>query len=161
MYACQSVTLDFFEQAPFRFEASVEVPATPDAIFDSFEDAHAWTVWVPPIRHVEWTSPKPFGVGTTRTVTMSGGMIGREEFIAWERGSRMAFRFVESSQKNLRAFAEDYQVVELGPGASQLTWKVAMEVTGINRTLMPLFAPLMRPGLAWMLRRFARHMQGA
>ena len=34
---------------------------------------------------MEWTSPKPFGLGTTRTVTMSGDLAGYEEFIAWER----------------------------------------------------------------------------
>ena len=34
-----------------------------------------------PIQKVEWTSPKPYGVGTTRSVHMMGDMVGYEEFI--------------------------------------------------------------------------------
>ena len=67
MSECRKVGPSFFASAPARFEATVEVEATPQKIFEVFEDAHAWTVWALPIKKVEWTSPKPFGVGTTRT----------------------------------------------------------------------------------------------
>ncbi len=159
MHECRKIGLEFFETAPFRLEASVEVDATPGRVFDIFEDADAWTVWVPPIKHVEWTSPKPFGVGTTRTVTMSGGLLAEEEFIAWERGRRMAFYFRRASQKNLLAFGEDYQVTDLGGGRSRVTWRVAMEVGGVNRLLMPVTGPLVRVGLRWMLGRLRRYIQ--
>ena len=62
MYRCEAVGLEFLDRAPARFDSVVDVRATPQQIFDVFEDAHAWTVWAPMIRKVEWTSPKPFGV---------------------------------------------------------------------------------------------------
>jgi uncharacterized protein YndB with AHSA1/START domain len=161
MYDCKRVDLSFFESAPSSFSAVVEIAATPDRVFDAFEDAHAWTVWAPPIRGVEWTSPQPFGVGTTRTVTMAGNMVGEEEFIAWERGKRMAFYFTRCSTNTIRAFAEDYVVTDLGNGRTRVRWTMAMEPAGISRLTMPAFAPLMRLGLAWMLRRCGRYVERA
>jgi len=159
VFACRKVGLDFLGSAPARFDAKVEIHATPEEIFDVFEDAHAWTVWAPPITNVEWTSPKPYGVGTTRTVSMMGGLVGYEEFIAWERGKRMAFCFVGASRNNISAFAEDYRVTELGTGKTRVEWTMAMEPVGLGKWTMPLFAPLMRVGLQWMLGRFGRYVE--
>ena len=39
----------------------------------------------------------------------------------------MAFRFNEASKKGVRAFAEDYQVTELGGGRSSVEWTMAMD----------------------------------
>ena len=39
---------------------------------------------------------------------MRGGIVGYEEFIAWEPGRRMAFRFNEASMDTIKRFAEDY-----------------------------------------------------
>lgn len=154
MYACDKTTLDFFDHASACYVAEVRVRATPERIFEVFEDAYAWTVWAPPIQAVHWTSPRPFGVGTTRTVHMPGGMLGVEEFIAWEPGKRMAFCFTSCSKPNVRAFAEDYKVEELGDGTCRVQWTMAMEPTGISRLTMPLSGPFMRLGLRWMLGRF-------
>jgi hypothetical protein len=159
MYECTKLDTSFFDSASTSVTAVVEVAATPDRIFDVFEDAHAWTVWAPPIQKVEWTSPKPFGIGTTRTVTMAGNMIGEEEFIAWERGKRMAFYFTRCSSSSVKAFAENYVVSDLGNGRSRVGWTMAMEPAGISRLTMPVFAPLLRVGLGWMLRRFARYVE--
>ncbi len=113
----------------------------------------------PPIRRVEWTSPKPFGVGTTRTVYMAGGLVGDEEFIAWEPGRRMAFRFDAISRKQVDAFVEDYRVEDLGSEVCRVSWTMALAPLGPGKIAMPLAAPLMRVGLQWMLGRFARHVE--
>ena len=42
---------------------------------------------------------------------MRGGIIGDEEFLAWEPHSHMAFRFNEASTGSIAAFAEDYRIV--------------------------------------------------
>ena len=161
MQECREVGLEFFKTAPACFEATVDVAATPEQIFEVFEDAHAWTVWALPIQNVEWTSPKPFGVGTTRTVSMMGGLVGEEEFIAWESGKRMAFRFARCSVGTIKAFAEDYTVTELGADRCRVRWVMAMEPAGFSRVTMPLFAPIMRLSLGWMLRRFKRYVETA
>ena len=72
-FECTPVGIDFLEQTKNVFVATEIVRATPEQIFDVFEDAHSWTVWALPIQKVEWTSPKPFGIGTTqgRILTLS------------------------------------------------------------------------------------------
>lgn len=158
MHPCREVGLEFFDAAPARFEAVVEIAATPADVFDAFEDAASWPAWALPIKHVEWTSPPPFGVGTTRTVTMVGG-VGKEVFIAWERGRRMAFRFTETSMPNTAAFAEDYQVTDLGGGRTRVRWVMAMEPTGASAAMLRVLGFAMRWGLQHMLNRFRAHVE--
>jgi hypothetical protein len=159
MYSCEKTDMDFFDRASACYVAEVRIRATPERIFEVFENAHAWTVWALPITGVQWTSPRPFGVGTTRTVHMMGGMIGVEEFIAWESGKRMAFCFTECSKPNVRAFAEDYEVEDKGDGTCSVRWKMALEANGIGRVFLPLTGLMMQPGLQWMLGRFKAHVE--
>jgi carbon monoxide dehydrogenase subunit G len=154
MYGCRPVGIEFCDTAPHRFTTEVVIHATPEQIFEVFEDPDSWVVWALPIRRVEWTSPRPFGVGTTRTVTMTGGLVGKEEFIAWERGRRMAFRFTEASMAAVTAFAEDYQLSDAGNGRTRVRWVMAMEARGANDVGLRLFGWTMRLGLAFLLRRF-------
>jgi uncharacterized protein YndB with AHSA1/START domain len=151
--------MEFFDEAPARLVAEVEIAATPDDVFAAFEDADSWPRWALPIKRVEWTSPPPFGVGTTRTVTMIGG-VGKEVFIAWERGRRMAFRFTETSMPNTAAFAEDYQVTDLGGGRTRVRWVMAMEPTGPSAAMLRVLGFAMRWGLQLMLNRFRAHVEG-
>jgi carbon monoxide dehydrogenase subunit G len=159
MHPCRDVGLDFVEHAPFRYVAEVTVRATPEQIFEVFEDAEAWVVWALPIQKVEWTSPKPFGVGTTRTVSMTGGMVGDEIFIAWERGRRMAFRFTAASMPGVGAFAEDYQVTELGDRRCRVRWVMALEPTGANAVVMRFTGWMVGFGLQFMLGRFRSYVE--
>jgi len=159
MNACRPIDQEFFAQAPVRFDAEVVVRATPEQIFETFEDADAWVAWAVPIQGVAWTSLPPFGVGTTRTVTMSGGMIGDEEFIAWERGTHMAFRFTETNIPQMGAFGEDYRVTDLGDGRCRVHWVMAMEPLGANVVILRLFGWAMQAGLQFMLNRFRAYVE--
>src|SRR5579885_1877669 len=97
MVSCERVDLDFIETAPYRFRNSVELAITPEQLFEVLADPQSWPHWATVITKVTWTSPEPLGVGATRTVHMRGGIVGDEEFLAWEPFSRMAFRFNECS----------------------------------------------------------------
>lgn len=149
MFACKIVDVDFLATARHRFYAEETITATPEQIFEVFEDPHSWTVWATPIQRVEWTSPKPFGIGTTRTVSMSGNLVGEEVFIAWERGKRMAFCFTTMSQNSIESFAEDYQVTDLGNGTCKVQWTMAMQPKGFSKVMLAVFGPIM----AWYNRR--------
>ncbi|MCV7368755.1 MxaD family protein [Mycolicibacterium duvalii] len=143
MPACERVDLSFVETAPFRFVSTVELPITPEQLFEVLADAQSWPQWATVITDVTWTSPEPRGVGTTRTVTMRGGIVGDEEFLAWEPFRHMAFRFNEASRGGIAAFAEDYRVVRT-PGGCHLTWVMAMKPAGLAaRVGMTLGRPLM------------------
>jgi uncharacterized protein YndB with AHSA1/START domain len=159
MKECKPIDMNFFDEAPARFEAETEIVASPEKIFDVFEDARSWAQWAPPIQRVDWTSPKPFGIGTTRTVTMSMGIVGDERFIAWERGRRMAFCFTHTTVPNMAAFGEDYHVEDLGNGRCRVRWIMALDPEGASKTFMPLTAPLMRWSLRFMLGRLKRYVE--
>lgn len=159
MNVCRKIDGNFFLNAPARYEAQVEVRATPEKIFDIFEDADSWPRWAPPITNVEWTSSQPFHVGTTRTVSMIGGIVGEEEFSAWDRGKHMAFYFTRTNLPNVAAFGEDYRVENLGGGRCEVRWVMAMDPTGSSKMLMPLTGPLMKMGLQYMLGRFGRYVE--
>ncbi len=156
---CTAVDMDFFDQAPYCFTATETVKASPEAIFAVFEDADSWPAWADPIQHVEWTSPQPFGLGTTRTVSMMGGLIGWEEFIAWERGKRMAFCFTHVAKDNIESFAEDYVVEDRGDGTCQVSWRMAMAPKGASKVFMPLFSPVMGFMVRRMFRKFRQYTE--
>lgn len=155
MYPCERVDLDFISDAPFRFVSTVDLAITPEQLFDVLSDAGSWPQWASVITKVSWTSPQPYDIGTTRTVTMRGGIIGDEEFLAWEPYSHMAFRFNEASTTSIAAFAEDYWIVPTDEGC-HLTWVMAMKPKGTAaRVGMSAGKPLM----AWMFQRFLHNLR--
>lgn len=141
MLPCERVDLDFLRSAPQRFSNSVDLAIAPEELFGVLADADAWPQWATVITKVTWTSPEPHGVGTTRLVNMRGGIVGSEEFLAWEPGRHMAFRFNESSTSALAAFAEDYRI-EPTPQGCRLTWSLANRLTGPARLVAPVTGPL-------------------
>ena len=158
-YECIPVGLEFLEETKNVFRSEQIVKATPEQIFDVFEDEEAWTVWAFPIQRVEWTSPKPFGVGTTRSVYMMGELKVYEEFVAWERGKRMAFTFVGASKDNPERFLEDYRVTDLGNGTCRVEWYMGMEKRGGVTWRDTFTRPIMTMVNRHMFRKFKRYTE--
>ncbi len=154
MFPCEPVDLNFIENARYRFRNSVDLAVTPEQLFEVLADAESWPRWAPVITKVTWTSPEPRGVGTTRVVNMRGGIVGDEEYIAWEPFTHMAFRFNECSTRSVAAFAEDYRV-EVIPGGCRLTWTMAQKPAGRARLGIFLGGPL----LNLALRRFLKNLR--
>jgi carbon monoxide dehydrogenase subunit G len=155
MHPCERVGLDFIDTAPFRFISTVDLTIAPEQLFEVLDDAESWPQWATAITKVTWTSPQPHGIGTTRTVDMRGGIVGDEEFLAWEPHSHMAFRFNEASTASIAAFAEDYRVVPTAAGCS-LTWVMAMKPNGLAARLG---MSLGRPVMSWMFQRFLHNLR--
>ncbi|MFN6542378.1 SRPBCC family protein [Mycolicibacterium nivoides] len=154
-YQCERVELDFIDRAPFRFVSTVDLAITGEQLFEVLSDETSWPHWATVITNVEWTSPEPRGVGTTRTVTMRGHIVGDEEFLAWEPFSHMAFRFNTSTSNAISAFAEDYRVVETADGC-HLTWVMAMKPSGLAGRLGMTMG---RPVMAWLFQRFLHNLR--
>jgi carbon monoxide dehydrogenase subunit G len=154
-YPCQKVELDFIDAAPVRFVSKVDLAITPEQLFEVLGDAASWPHWATVITKVVWTSPEPRGVGTTRTVTMRGNIVGDEEFIAWEPYSHMAFRFNQSNSNAISAFAEDYRVVETAEGC-HLTWVMAMKPSGLAGKLGMILG---QPVMGWLFQRFLHNLR--
>lgn len=154
MHPCERVDLSFVETAPYRFRNSVDLAITPEQLFEVLGDAESWPRWAKVITKVTWTSPEPRGIGTTRVVEMRGGIVGDEEFIAWEPFTHLAFRFNACSTKAVSAFVEDYRVAVI-PGGCRLTWTMAQQPARGAGLGMAVFSPL----LNLALRRFLRNLR--
>ncbi len=152
LHPCERVDASFADTAPHRYSNSVELNVTPEQVFEVLADASAWPRWATVITDVTWTSPEPRGIGTTRTVRMRAGIVGNEEFLAWEPHSHLAFRFNECSTKGIRAFAEDYRIVST-PTGCRLTWTMAMSGDRPTSVSLRLFAPLMNATFRHFLRK--------
>lgn len=155
MHQCERVGLDFIDSALFRFVSTVDLTINPEQLFEVLDDAESWPQWATAITKVTWTSPQPHGVGTTRTVDMRGGLVGDEEFLAWEPHSHMAFRFNQASSRSIAAFAEDYRVKPTATGCN-LTWVMAMKPSGVAARLG---MTLGRPVMARMFQKFLYNLR--
>ncbi len=116
------------EKAPWRFENAAELDAKPEDVFDVFADGESWPRWFEGIRRVEWTSPEPKGVGTTRTVTLSMVTV-HEQFLVWDRGRRFTFRFTGGSLPLFSAGIEDYRLEPIGKDRTRFSYGVYLEPT--------------------------------
>jgi Polyketide cyclase / dehydrase and lipid transport len=137
--SCRSVDAAFFDTARWRFRSDAELPVTAKAAFALFEDASAWPKWISAITRVTWTSPRPFGAGTTRTVELRGATVF-EHFFRWEQDRRFSF-FVLSHDAPLplfRALAEDYLLEDLPGGRCRFTYVVALDPAFALRVLGPI-----------------------
>lgn len=147
MRTLRVVDPSFLDTAPIRDSLVQTLPVGAEAVFRCFEDGDAWGEWIPPIESVTWTSPKPYGVGTTRTVTLTKGGID-EEFFIWEPGKRMAFYFVRSTMPIVKAFAEDYVLTPRGNDQCELRWNWAIEAGLLGRVFNMGFKKAGRKSLA-------------
>ena len=156
MLPCRPVDATFFETAPERFRYEVELACTPARLFEILEDPASWPRWAPGIARVEWTSPRPYGVGTTRTVSLRGGPQIVEEFTVWEPGRALAFHVREATEAVWWSFAERYEIVASGAGC-KLTWTIAYAPRDVFAKLHPWIRPAMRATLkvfTLLLRRY-------
>lgn len=120
----------------FPFPASI--------VWASLLDGAAWTQWLP-ITKVTWTSPQPFGEGTTRTVEIGKETV-EETFFAWEDGRRMAFRF-EASTLPISAAVEDYTLINHEKGCELLWTGYATGLAVIGGLVSKQLAKGIREGL--------------
>lgn len=113
--------------------------------------------WCRIIQRIEWTSPRPFGIDTTRTAySLAGTNVLRERFFRWQEGRRKSFYVFEASMPLFRAFAEDYLVEPTGEDSSRFTWTIAAEPNPIAA----LANPFNRRLLSTLLTDTRRHFSG-
>jgi hypothetical protein len=139
---------DFLEAAPFRYVNTVDMPVPAEPVWEALTADDAFVSWSFLVTGLRWTTPRPFGVGTAREVTMLRLLTFRERYYRWEEGRRKTFSAVEVSVPGLRRVAEDY-VVERTPGGSRFIWTVALEPGPMLKPILRLTNPI----TARMIRR--------
>jgi hypothetical protein len=87
---------------------------------------------------VEWTSPAPYGVDSTRVATVAGLIKVQEHFFLWEEGHRYAFYGAAMNLGLFAKLAEDYVVEPRGDGACAFTWTIAIEPSPLGKPGAPV-----------------------
>jgi Polyketide cyclase / dehydrase and lipid transport len=138
-FKCDPVDETFFEEAPMRLRAGFEI-ARPAAAVWADLTADGTLEWCRILQEVRWTSPRPFGVGTTREVNaLWGANRIREHYFRWdEEGMRHSFYVTESSGPLFKSLAEDYLVEPRGEDACRFTWTIAVAPTAVGRPGTPI-----------------------
>ncbi len=144
-YPLESADASFLADAPHVFRYQKRFDASPEQVWASLTSDESLAAWGPSIKRVTWTSPRPFGVGTTRDVVAPGGATLRERYFRWEEGHRHSFCVYESSLPLFRRFAEDY-VVEADGAGTRFTWTVALAARSALAGPFRLLAPAVKAG---------------
>jgi uncharacterized protein YndB with AHSA1/START domain len=131
-----------FSTAPYVYRYPVELDVCPERVWESLTSDRALAAWGLGLHSLTWTSPRPFGVGTTREVVLPGKVLTvRERFFRWEEGSRKSFYGTEVNRPVLNRIAEDY-LVEKTDSGSRFTWTIALEPTDRTKRLLQIAAPV-------------------
>ncbi|WP_067901090.1 SRPBCC family protein [Nocardia vaccinii] len=131
----------FLATAARRYVHTVDIAAGPQDVWDMLTADDALVSWSAVITASKWISPRPFGVGTTRLVTLGGVVRLEERFYRWEEGERMTFTVDAASIPGLKRFAEDL-VLRPAPGGTQLTWTFALEGNPLLQPLLSVASPV-------------------
>jgi hypothetical protein len=151
-YELQPADESIFETAPEVYRYRVRLSVAPERVWESLTSDASLSAWRLPIRRLTWTSPRPFGVGTTREIELSLRTLAiRERFFRWDEGRGYSFYVEALNRPGVRRFAEDYVVEPDGAGAA-FTWTIALEPVGALTPVMKLLRPVNRAGFGQVTR---------
>jgi polyketide cyclase/dehydrase/lipid transport protein len=159
-YAVETADEHVFTSAPYLFRYEKTLAAPPAAVWESLASDESLSAWSSTVASVNWTSPRPFGIGTTREVALAPGLVRvRERFFRWDEGHGYSFAAVEANIPVFKTFAEDYVVEPHGPdGAStRFTWTVAVEPKSAFALPFKLLAPVLKLAFGRMAADGERH----
>lgn len=144
MFKLEPVDAGFFDAAQWRFVDTFDIGVPASEVWGELVADGALS-FCRSLRGARWTSPRPFGVGTTRTMpALFGALIVEETYFRWEEGRRQSFYINRASLPMFRRLAEDYLLEETSPGTCRLTWKIAVDPTPLGRVGKPLTGLIMR-----------------
>lgn len=103
---------------------------------------------------VTWTSPPPYGVGTTRQAVAAKLITVQERFFAWDEGRRYAFGVSHVNLPLFAGLAEDYVVEPDGPERCTFRWTIAVEPSTLGKAGTPVNGALFRSYFADTTRYF-------
>jgi hypothetical protein len=126
-FALQAVDETFFDTAPTVFVGTIDIAKPAPEVWSELVADGALS-FCRSLRGARWTSPRPFGVGTTRTMpALFGALIVDEIYFRWEEERRQSFYALRTNLPLFRRLAEDYRLDEVGPTACRFTWTLAAE----------------------------------
>ena len=159
-FVCRAIDETFFETAPTVLRHVGEIPASAAETFSVLEDGASWPVWFKGIREVTWLTPKPFGVGTRRTVRLDTVTV-EEFFFRWDVGKRLSFYLTRHDRPLTHALAEDYNLVSTGPASCRFEYAVAFEPRMIVKLTRPLTVAYFNHMFAGAVKGLGEYMRSS
>ncbi len=138
-FTLRDATLDLARTAPDSYSNEALVDVDPDAVFAILADITSWPNWFHGFRRGIWTSPMPWGLGSTRDVTV-GALLVSEVMVAWEPGIRFAYAMTAINLPLVEAMLADWRLTERPGGKTLVRFDIHYR---IRRELGPLH-PLIR-----------------
>lgn len=133
----EPIDLSFFDSAPNLYEDAWDINVSAAQFWPDLVDNPLH--WCRGLK-IRWTSPRPFGVGTTRHVSVFGAIQADEHFFLWEEGVRFAFHFTNTNLPLFRRFGEYYEIQPTGSDSCRFVWKLAGEPSLLGKPGSPLNA---------------------
>lgn len=138
----QPVDESFFTSAPTRFSETWSIPRPAEQVWAELTGDRPLH-WCRGL-NINWTSARPFAVGTTRRVKAMGLLRVDEYFFIWEEGRRYAFYGTEMNLPLFKSLAEDYIVEPDGADRCRFTWNIGIEPTTAGKPGKPVNALLFK-----------------
>jgi hypothetical protein len=139
----------------YRYPARLEVP--PERVWESIASDESLAAWGLGVRRLTWTSPRPFGIGTTREVALPLRLATvRERFFRWDEGKGYSFYVESTDRPGLKTFAEDYTIEPDGTGCV-FTWTIALEPKRALAPVMTALGPVNRLGFGQVARAATKY----
>ena len=137
-FKAEPIDETFFESAPARIEDSFEIARSAADVWSELTEGNPLG-WCRIIDRIDWTSPAPFRVGTTRRVhALKGTNVMNEHYFRWEEGRRKSFYVVDATAPLFQRFAEDYLVEPTSDNSCRFTWTIAFEPRAAMRPGTPV-----------------------
>lgn len=147
--------IDFLDRAPRRWEVEVQVNAPRMAVWEAFVDPKTWHLWFPGVIEASYPgSTPPYGVGTRR-FSHVGRQYYEETMLAWDEGTRWAYRIDRTTLPLSAAHVECTDFEDDGDH-TLLRWTLAAR----PRMLLRLGSPFMEGMLRRLLKQAARNLEG-
>jgi hypothetical protein len=118
--------LSFLTRAPFRqvHRGSVALPV--DRVFAGLAARpEGWPAWFALARGCHYEGVPPHGVGTSRLLSLRGGIRARERLLAWDENERFAYCVEELNVPGIRAFVEEWTLAPSTGDHTELQWTLA------------------------------------
>jgi hypothetical protein len=126
-YPLEAADASVFSSAPHVYRFEKHYDASPERVWESLSSDECLAAWSPAVSRTTWTTPRPFGVDTTRELALAGGAVKvKERFFRWDEGKGYSFYVTEANIPMLQRLAEDYVIEPEGSG-TRFLWTVAIE----------------------------------
>jgi hypothetical protein len=129
----------FFRDAKRRVVVDVTVARSAADVWAELTEDDPMSAYCRAISNITWTSERPFGIGTTRTTRVLGGLIKLEErYPFWDEGRRKVFVGMRTVPPTLRRVAEEYLVEPIDGDHCRFRWTAVWEPTALGRPIGPI-----------------------